>query len=220
MKYFGAALISLCLSIGISPSSWAQGACMISRLEGQATVFHDKDQPRSVNKFKKLWPGDQLEVPKDATVQLNYLALGRVEKWKGPVRILIEDKGGRDQNKVQQPTITDLGDLTTVLKSSKLLNEQNATGHIAIRGTHAPQLEELQFQNVPLDQQGKDELKRFQARYNSLLQKAAQGDSTPDLYYLASLEGLGQMETMAQHIRTLLSMDGRNADLEEMLKAL
>ena len=214
MKSFTAILIALFSLLGISGSSWAQGACMVSGLEGQATVLHGQDQSRPVNKFKKLWPGDQLEVAKGTSIQLNYLALGRVEQWQGPARILIEDQGGRDQNNVQRPTVTNIGNLTSDLKGSQLLNQQNAAGQIAVRGTHT------RHENEPLDKQGKEKLQQIQIKYQALSQKAAKGDITPDLYYLAGLEGLGQKETMARHIHKLLSGSGSNADLEEMLNTL
>lgn len=215
MKFCFAMFIALYAVLGISGFTWAQGACMVSRLEGQATVFHDKDQPRPVNKFKKLWPGDQLEIAKETTIQLNYLALGRIENWTGPARIVIEDQGGRDQNEIQKPTITNIGNLMADLKGSKLLNQQNTAGQIAIRGTRTSQTVD-----TPLDQQGKAELERIQTTYNGLLQKNAKGDVTAEMYYLAGLERLGQKETMARHIHKLLSMNGSNPELEAMLSGL
>jgi len=215
MKSFITLAITLISLLGITGLSWAQGACMVSGLEGQATVFHDKDQPRSINKFKKLWPGDQLEISKETTVQLDFLAFGRVETWKGPVRIVIEEKDGRAQNDAQQPTITNTGNLTPDLKNSTLLNQQNIAGQISVRGALTPQIA-----NSPLDQQGQKELERIQNMYNSLLQKNVNGNVTADMYYLAALEGLGQKELMARHIYKLLSLYGSNVELEEMLNAL
>jgi len=215
MKFFLTTLITLFSLLATSASSWAQGACMVSGLEGQATVFHDQDQPRPINKFKKIWPGDQVEIGKETTIQLNYLALGRVENWKGPARILIEEQGGRDQMQVQQPTVSNIGNLTADLKSSKLLNQQNVAGQIAVRGARTSPVV-----NAPLGQQGKSELERIQTTYNSLLKKSSKNDATADMYYLAGLEGLGQKELMARHIHKLLSMNGSNVDLEEMLNAL
>jgi hypothetical protein len=213
--FFWASFIVLFSFISISTFSWAQGACMVSALEGQATIVRGQDQPRPVNKFKKLWPGDQLEIAKETTIKLNYLALGRVEQWNGPARIIIEDQGGRDQNNMQQPTIMEIGKLTADLKNSKLLNQQNVAGQIAIRGARTSQVV-----NAPLDQQGKNELRRIQETYDDLLRKNAKDDVTAEMYYLACLEGLGQKELMARHIHKLLNKNGSNADLEEMLNAL
>ena len=215
MRFLGTTLIALFSVLGISSFSWAQGACMVSGLDGQATVLHDKDQPRPINKFKKIWPGDQVEIAKETTIQLNYLALGRVESWKGPALIIIEENGGHDQNNAQKPTIMDIGNLSTELKGSKLLNQQNTAGQIAIRGTR-----NSRYEDAPLNQQDKDKLLQIQTTYNKLLPQTSKGDVTADMYYLASLEVLGQKETMAKHIYKLLSMNGSNADLEEMLNAL
>ena len=215
MRFVTAMSIALISLLGFSTTSWAQGACMVSGLDGQATIIHDKEQSRPINKFKKVWPGDQLEIAKDTTIQLNYLALGRVENWKGPALIIIEDQGGRDQNNIQKPTIMDIGNLVTELKGSKLLNQQNTAGQIAIRGTRGSR-----YEDVSLNQQDKDKLLQIQTTYNKLLPQTPKGDVTADMYYLASLEALGQKETMAKHIYKLLSMNGSNIDLEEMLTGL
>lgn len=215
MKVLSIMLNAVIFVFCITTFSWAQGACMVSGLEGKAKVFHDKDQPRLINKFKKLWPGDKVEIDKEATIQLNYLAIGRVENWKGPARIFIEEQGGHDQNNVQQPTVTNIGNLRAELKNSKLLNQQNISGQIAVRGVRASHVV-----NAPLNQQGKNELERIQATYNSSLQKSSKNDVTADIYYLAGLEGLGQKELMVRHIHKLLSMNGSNPELEELLDAL
>lgn len=215
MRFVTAMSIALISLLGFSTTSWAQGACMVSGLDGQATIIHDKEQSRPINKFKKVWPGDQLEIAKDTTIQLNYLALGRVENWKGPALIIIEDQGGRDQNNIQKPAIMDIGNLVTELKGSKLLNQQNTAGQIAIRGTRSSR-----YEDIPLSQQEKDKLLQIQTTYNKLLPQTPKGDVTADMYYLASLEALGQKETMAKHIYKLLSMNGSNIDLEEMLTGL
>ena len=215
MKLFAAISIALISLLGFSGTSWAQGARMVSGLDGTATIIHEKEQPRLVNKFKKVWPGDQLEIPKDTTIQLNYLALGRVETWKGPARIVIEDTCGRDQNNIQSPTIVDIGNLSTELKGSKLLNQQNTAGQITIRGNR-----NFRYEDLPLNQQDKEKLLQLQTTYNKLLPQTPRGDVTADMYYLAGLELLGQKETMAKHIYKLLSMNGSNIDLEEMLNGL
>jgi hypothetical protein len=195
--------------------SRAGGACMVSGLEGQAMVTHGSEQPRPVNKFKKIWPGDQIELSRDATMQLYYLALGQVEQWQGPARILVDDNGGRDQNNIQQPKVMTTGELSTTLKKSKVLNQQTAVGQIAIRGGRPEPPED-----ASLSQQGKQQLQQIHKNYGDMANKAAKGDITPDLIYLAGLEELGQKETMARHIHKLLSISGSNTDLEELLNEL
>jgi len=215
MKSILARIIALFVVVFLPELSWAEGACMVSGLEGQATVIRGSEQPRLVNKFKKIWPGDQIDLSRDATMQLYYLALGRVEQWQGPARILVDDKGGRDQNNLQQPKVTTTGELSTTLKNSKVLNQQTAVGQIAIRGGRPEPPED-----APLSQQGKQQLQQIQKSYEAMARKAAKGDITPELIYLAGLEELGQKETMARHIHKLLSVNGSNADLEMMLNEL
>lgn len=215
MELFRAIAPTFFIIFCIASRSWAIGACIVSGLDGEATVIHDKEQPRSISKFKKLWPGDTVDLANNATILFNYLAYGKVEKWHGPARIVIEEQGGSDQNKNQQPTITNIGVLAADLKNSRLLNQQNTAGQISVRGTrHA------RYENAPLDQQGNEKLQQIQARYLTFSQDAAQGDVAADLYYLAALESLGQKDTMARHIYKLLSMNGNNPELEEMLNAL
>jgi len=212
LSSFVSALLILCC---IASRSWAIGACMVSGLEGDATVLHDKDRMQPVNTFKKLWPGDVIELTKDATIRLNYLADGKIESWRGPARIVIEEHGGADQYNAQQPTVANIGELTAELKNSKLLNKQNTAGQISVRGTRLQR-----YENAPLDQQGKEKLQQIQARYATLSQDGAKGDAAADLYYLAGLETLGQKDAMARHIYKLLSLNGTNPELEEMLNAL
>jgi len=195
--------------------SWAQGACMVSDFDGQVLLIRDKDQPRPVNKFKKLWPGDQLELPQEAKVQLNYLGLGKIEQWIGPMRLTIEKSGAHGNSNVNQPKIIKIESITPYLKDSKILNQQNVSGQIAVRGGWFSQVT-----NLPLDKQKKKSLERLQITYGELKNKTNPSDSTADMYYLAGLEMLGQKETMAEHIQKLLSTNGYNPDLEAMLDTL
>ena len=213
MKYVMAmALLSLMFLPGMSQ---AQGACMVSGLEGQATLFHGNEQAQTVTRFKKLWPGDRVELLNGATLQLNYLAIGRLEDWKGPASITITEKSGQGQNDRQQPTVANIANLDANLKTSAILNQQNVSGQISVRGMHASRIV-----NAPLESQGQQELERVKVTYENLLKKGGRGDVTADMYYLASLEQLGQKELMARHIHKLLSMYGSNPELEEMLDSL
>lgn len=215
MKSFIMVLSAILSLIGCVNSSWAQGACMVSDMDGQVLIVCEKDQPRPINKFKKLWPGDQLELKTDTKVQLNYLAIGRIEQWNGPVQLVIEKSGARDKNNLKQPKVINLEKLTPSLKESKILNQQNVAGQIAIRGGWFSQTV-----NAPLNLQKKKTLESLQKTYSELRQKTAESDTTADMYYLAGLERLGQKEAMAQHIQNLLSNNGYNPDLEAMLNAL
>lgn len=215
MKCIGLIVSSLLIACCTCSHSWASSACLVSGLEGKAAVLHDKDQSQPINTFKKLWPGDIVELADDSTIMLNYLAYGRIEKWRGPARIVIEERGGADQTKNQQPTLVNLGGLAADLKNSKLLTQQNTSGQIAVRGArHA------RYENAMLDQPGKEKLQQIQAQYATSSQDARKGDVTADLYYLAALENLGQKDAMARHIYKLLSMNGSSPELEEMLNAL
>ena len=69
--------------------AWASGACMITDFKGTPSVFNEKRQQTKIARFKKLWPGDTIEVPKEAEITLAYLALGRIEKWQGPALVAI-----------------------------------------------------------------------------------------------------------------------------------
>lgn len=216
MKLLKSMIVMMFAVCSLVSYSWAQGACMVSRLDGQALLFRDKDAPCPINKFKKLWPGDQVELPKDSMLQLNFLGLGRVEIWKGPARVLIETLGGRDQLNSQQPTIQNLGNLTADLRGSKLLNQQNVAGHVLVRGGRAPSA-----QDKPLSQAEQEQLQSVQRNYSTLVaQNTNSDDVSADLYYLAALESLEQKATMARHIRELLRIQANNADLESLLNSL
>jgi len=108
--------------------------------------------------------------------------------------------------------VTTIDKLNSYLKKSELLNAQNVAGQIAIRGNGT-----AEAKNLNLTPQGKSELHQLETAYHKLVQQMAPSDITPELYYLAGLEKLGQRETMARHIHALLRKHGSNPELEKLL---
>jgi len=195
--------------------AWASGACMITDFKGTPSLFSEKGQQAKIARFKKLWPGDTIEVPQEAEIALAYLALGRIEKWQGPALVTIGENGSKDPNSNQQPMVTTIDKLNSYLKKSELLNAQNVAGQIAIRGNAT-----AEAKNLDLTPQGKSELHQLETTYHKIVQQTASSDITAELYYLAGLEKLGQRATMTRQIHALLRKNGSNPELEKILGTL
>lgn len=211
MKQSIVLISALLLLLGNLSLSWGQGACIITDLNGDGLIFHEQEQPIKIKKFKKMWPGDQLAIPKDANVQLAYLAIGRIEKWNGPVRLTIGTEGSSNQKNIQKPTVENINNLTAYLKNSEILNQRYEGGQIELR-------EELSIHtDAPLDDQGRIELHNIQNVYKDILRQRPKGDIVAAIYYLAGLEKLRQKKTMAKFINKLLEADSSNSELEEIL---
>lgn len=202
---------------GLHGAAWAQVACMVSGLEGQASLVRRGAQPVQLTSFKKLLPGDLVELSAGGRLRLSFLAQGKAEAWTGPAMLSIQADTAQDLAKGQKPAVTSLGVDTTFIKDSPVLNDQRelVAGQIAVRGSSSGKLE-----NAALDPQRAEDLRKVEAEYRRLQKAMPRRDVTPHIFYLAALERLGQRKSMAELIQVLLENDSGNLELSEMLDDL
>jgi len=210
-------LLALALCCCLPAPARAQVACMVSGLEGQAVLTRRGKQQAGIGAFKKLLPGDEVELSQGASLRLSYLALGKAESWTGPARITIEAQGGEDGLNHQKPRVANLGTDTALLEDSPMLDSQRelVAGQLAVRGAR-----NVTPENLPLEASQREQLRKAQAEYRRLKDTMPAGDATPYLFYLTALDRLGQRASMAELIQELLDKDGGNPELARMLKGL
>jgi len=210
-------LLAVAVVAGLHGAAWAQVACMVSALEGQASLVRRGGQPVALTPFKKLLPGDLVELSAGGRLRLSFLAQGKAEAWTGPATLSIQADAAKDLAKGQKPAVTSLGLDTTFIKDSPVLNDQRelVAGQIAVRGASSGKLE-----NAPLDPLRAEDLRKAEAEYRRLQKAMPRKDATPHIFYLAALERLGQKKSMAELIQVLLENDSGNLELSEMLDDL
>ncbi|GAB6038812.1 hypothetical protein JCM15519_33710 [Fundidesulfovibrio butyratiphilus] len=207
-------LVVLCF---VSSPAFAQVACMVSSLDGKAALVRNGGQPVGLSTFKKLLPGDQVDLPQGSSLRLSYLAQGKAETWSGPARLVIEPERAQDTLGKKKPQVVKLGTDASLLKDSPMLRDQKelVAGQITVRGSMG-----VTPENAPLDASQRNQLLKAEAEYRRLVKTLPPTDATPYLFYLASLDRLGQKATMAEVLQNLLDKDGANRELAAMLKGL
>jgi len=210
-------LLVVVLAAGAHAPAWAQVACLVSGLEGEATLARKGGRGVPVTPFKKLLPGDRVTLGAGARLRLSYLVQGTAEAWSGPVVLAIEAGQARDEAGVLRPAVTSLGVDAAFIRESPLLGGQRelAAGQFAVRGPAATRPED-----AALDARGREALRQAQSLYKRNLQALPPGDALAHVLYLAALERLGQRLAMARCIEDLLEKQGPNGELEALLDAL
>jgi hypothetical protein len=194
-------------------TAWAQVACMVSNLNGEAMLIRSGETPAGLTKFRKLQEGDTVRIASGAALSLSFLVKGTVESWRGPAILEITMEGAKADPAAKTPETASLDVGTAFIKDSSLFDDQKelVTGQFLVRGISWPQ-------DAPLTLAEREQLKNAKAEFERLASSAPEGDVFSDMYYLAVLERLGQKRTMAEHISLLLENDKNNSALEEMLQ--
>ncbi|GFK94394.1 hypothetical protein NNJEOMEG_02238 [Fundidesulfovibrio magnetotacticus] len=211
------ALLALAGLLTLLPgTAMAQTVCMVSALEGQAALTRQPGKRLEMTTFRKLLPGDRVELPAGSRLRLSYLAQNRAEEWTGPAELAIETASAREATG-RAPVVTSLGLDAGAIKDSPVLSTQGelVAGQLTVRGAAAPAP-----QDAPLDRAGKEELRKAQAERQRLAKALPPGDAAPQMVYLAALERLGQRAAMAALLEDLLAQNGPNPALESLLAGL
>lgn len=190
------ALVFLCFS---TPVWAAADVALVTSLQGKVARQGSSD---AVEAFVKLKEGDMLALAKDARIQITYFENGRQESWAGAGKLDIaatESKAsGLPPAQVKQLPMV----IVKQLARTPALDSQGRAGVMRLRSIPTP-----------------DAVAKIENTYKQMRAEAGKDDLNPELYLLAGMLELRQIERVEQALGEL--KQARPGDLEvKMLTSL
>lgn len=165
-----------CLMLLAGGQAWATEVALVMSVQGRV-LRQATPAPLAVETFVKLNEGDRLSLAQGSKLQLVYFESGRQETWSGPGSLDLALREGKSSGmaapEVQQQPLS----LTKQLARTPALDSQSRGGVTRLRALQTP-----------------DAVARLESSYQELKSKAAADDLGPELYLLAGLLDLRQLD--------------------------
>lgn len=168
--------LCFCLMLLAGGQVWAAEVALVMAVQGRV-VRQASPEPLAVETFVKLNEGDRLSLAQGSKLQLVYFESGRQETWSGPGSLDLALREGKSSGmgapEVQQQPLS----LTKQLARTPALDGQGRGGVTRLRAIQNP-----------------DAVARLESSYQELRSKAAADDLGPEVYLLAGLLDLRQLD--------------------------
>lgn len=193
--------LCFCLMLLAGGQVWAAEVALVMAVQGRV-LREATPAPLAVETFVKLNEGDRLSLAQGSKLQLVYFESGRQETWSGPGSLelaLRESKSsGMAAPAVQQQPLS----LTKQLARTPALDSQGRGGVTRLRAM-----------------QTSDAVARLETSYQELRSKAAADDLGPEMYLLAGLLDMRQLDRIEKALDRL-QQDGPKNDQATALVSL
>ncbi|MCM2289472.1 MAG: hypothetical protein NDI67_10630, partial [Sulfuritalea sp.] len=164
---------------------WAAEAALVMAVQGRV-LRQASPAPQAVETFVKLNEGDRLSLAQGSKLQLVYFESGRQETWSGPGSLELASREGKASGmaapEVQQQPLS----LTKQLARTPALDGQGRGGVTRLRALQNP-----------------DAVARLEGSYQELRSQAAADDLGPEVYLLAGLLDLRQLDRIEKTLDRL-----------------
>lgn len=171
-------LLALSLIFSVTPAFAAADAALVTSLAGKVSRAGAEGE---VEAFVKLKAGDVLTLAKDTKIQLTYFENGRQESWSGNGKLEIgasESKAnGLPAPQVKQVPMV----IVKQLARTPSLDSQGRAGVMRLRAIPTP-----------------DAIARMEETYKQMRAEAGKDDLNPELYLLAGMLEMRQLERVEQ----------------------
>ena len=191
--------ISLTLSGAAVMGAEEARTALVTQAQGTVQMVQTDGKAAPVVTFSKLKPGTRVSVGDDGRFQLVYLSTGQQETWGSSSQIETGDTESKPIKASKLPTIKQLP--PAILKGltqapTAIANITSTHGMIRVRGVVDGSKLEVAEKN-----------------YKMLRAQVAQDDVTPELYLLAALSELNQVDKMKLPLAQMLKRQPANAEV-------
>jgi hypothetical protein len=186
-------LASLCLVAGlVQAASSVEGVALVTAVEGKVSrMTTSGNEP--VQAFIKLKQDERILLENDARIQLIFFASKRQESWRGAGQLEINLAEGKGHG-LPEPQFKVLPDvLVKQISKTPTLDSQGRAGMVRLRSIPTP-----------------DALAKLDRDYQQLRQEAAGDDLNPELFLLAGLLEMRQVERIEQVIADIQTLHQGN----------
>lgn len=177
--------LCFCLMLLAGGQAWAAEAALVMSVQGRV-LRQASPAPQAVETFVKLNEGDRLSLAQGSKLQLVYFESGRQETWSGPGSLELALREGKASGmaapEVQQQPLS----LTKQLARTPALDGQGRGGVTRLRAIQNP-----------------DAVARLESSYQELRSQAAADDLGPEVYLLAGLLDLRQLDRIEKTLDRL-----------------
>jgi hypothetical protein len=172
---------SICLVAGlVQAASSVEGVALVTAVEGKVSrITASGNEP--VQSFVKLKQDERILLENGARIQLIFFASKRQESWHGAGQLEINLAEGKGHG-LPEPQFKVLPDvLVKQISKTPTLDSQGRAGMVRLRSIPTP-----------------DALAKLDKDYRQLRQGAADDDLNPELFLLAGLLEMRQMDRIEQ----------------------
>lgn len=177
--------LCFCLMLLAGGQVWAAEAALVMAVQGRV-LRQASPAPQAVETFVKLNEGDRLSLAQGSKLQLVYFESGRQETWSGPGSLELALREGKASGmaapEVQQQPLS----LTKQLARTPALDGQGRGGVTRLRAIQNP-----------------DAVARLESSYQELRSQTAADDLGPEVYLLAGLLDLRQLDRIEKTLDRL-----------------
>lgn len=177
--------LCFCLVLLAGGQVWAAEAALVMAVQGRV-LRQASPAPQAVETFVKLNEGDRLSLAQGSKLQLVYFESGRQETWSGPGSLELALREGKASGmaapEVQQQPLS----LTKQLARTPALDGQGRGGVTRLRAIQNP-----------------DAVARLESSYQELRSQTAADDLGPEVYLLAGLLDLRQLDRIEKTLDRL-----------------
>ena len=193
--------LCVCLMLLAGGQVWAAEVALVMSVQGRV-LRQAIPVPLAVETFVKLNEGDRLSLAQGSRLQLVYFESGRQETWSGPGSLDLALREGKSSGmaapEVQQQPLS----LTKQLARTPALDGQSRGGVTRLRALQNP-----------------DAVARLESSYQELRSMAAADDLGPEVYLLAGLLDMRQLDRIEKALDRL-QQDGPKNDQAASLVSL
>lgn len=181
--------------------AWAAEVALVMSVQGRV-LRQATPAPLAVETFVKLNEGDRLNLAQGSKLQLVYFESGRQETWSGPGSLDLTPRQGKPNGmaapELKQQPLT----LTKQLARTPALDGQSRGGVTRLRAMQNPEA-----------------VARLESGYRELWSTAAAADLGPEMYLLAGLLDMRELDRV-EKVLDRLQRDGPKNEQAALLVSL
>jgi hypothetical protein len=191
---------SICLVAGlVQAASSVEGVALVTAVEGKVSrITASGNEP--VQSFVKLKQDERILLENGARIQIIFFASKRQESWHGAGQLEINLAEGKGRG-LPEPQFKVLPDvLVKQISKTPTLDSQGRAGMVRLRSIPTP-----------------DALAKLDKDYRQLRQDAAGDDLNPELFLLAGLLEMRQVERIEQVLADVQVMHSGNMEAKVLV---
>ncbi len=202
MKTFALLAHLFAVLLAVNPALAAgggNGAALVTAVEGKVSRLAPTGR-EPVQPFVKLGEGDVIKLERGARIRLVYFASRRQESWSGSGQLAIGAGEGKGQG-LGEPEVKALPDmLVKQIARTPSLDNRGRVGMVRLRSIGTP-----------------DAVAKLESNYRQLRAEAAADDLNPEMFLLAGLLELRQLDQLERTLAELQASHPGNTEAKVLV---
>lgn len=194
MKNLFSALPLLAVLLIAGPASADSAIALVTAVDGKVSRIAPAG-PEAVQPFSKLKPGELLALEKGARIRIVFFSSKRQESWSGSGKLEITAAEGKGQGlaAAEVKTLPDV--LVKQIARTPSLDNQGRVGMVRLRSLGTP-----------------DAVAKLENNYRQLRAETAADDLNPEIFLLAGLLELRQLDQLEKRLTELPALHPDNME--------